>query len=83
MDKRASLQLNGFGGFIAIALVAVYGLFHLPGAWEFACGAIFLLFAAWMMSNFLNPLPKSFWWYCILGSSLAAIGLLLARTAGA
>ena len=80
MDKRASLRLNGPGGFIAIALVVVYGLFHLSGAWAFACGALFLLFAIWMVSNLWHPLPKSFWWYCLLGVCLGGIGLLLLKS---
>lgn len=83
MDKRASLQLNGFGGFIAIGLVVVYGLCHLSGTWALACGVLFLFFAAWMVWKVWNPLPNSFWWYCILATCLAGIGLLLVNTASA
>jgi hypothetical protein len=78
MDKRASLQL---GGFIAIALVVVYGLFHLSGTWALTCGVVLLIFAAWMVSKIWNPLPKSFWWYFILATCLGGIGLLLVKTA--
>jgi hypothetical protein len=78
MDKRASLQL---GGFIAIALVVVYGLFHLSGPWALTCGVVLLIFAAWMVSKIWNPLPKSFWWYFILATCLGGIGLLLVKTA--
>ncbi|MFT4439443.1 hypothetical protein [Caballeronia sp. 15715] len=83
MDKRTSFRLNGFGGFIVIALVIVYGLFHLSGIWALTCGALFLLFAAWMVSKTWNPLPKSFWWFCILATCLGGIGLLLVKTASA
>jgi hypothetical protein len=81
MHKRASLQLNGLGGFIAIALVIAYGLLHVSGIYALACGGLFLLFAAWMVSKVWNPLPKSFWWYCILGTCLGGIGLLIVKTA--
>ncbi|WP_144022228.1 hypothetical protein [Caballeronia sordidicola] len=81
MYKRASLQLNGLGGFIAIALVVVYGLFQLSGIWALACGVLFLFFAAWVASKVWNPLPKSFWWYCILATCIGGIGLLIVKTA--
>lgn len=81
MHKGASLQLNGFGGLIAIALVIVYGLLHVSGIWAFGCGALFLLSALWMASKLWNPLPKSFWWYCILATCVGAIGLLIVKTA--
>jgi uncharacterized membrane-anchored protein YitT (DUF2179 family) len=83
MDKRASLQLNGLGGYIAIALVAVYGLLHLSSAWTFACGALFLSFAAWMVLNIWKPLSKSIWWYCILAASISGVGVLLVKSAAA
>ena len=83
MDKRVPLRINGAGVFIAIALVIIYGLWHLTGAWAFVFGALFLAFALWALSKIWNPLPKSFWWYCILATCLGGIGLLLIKSASA
>ena len=83
MDKRAPLRINRAGAVIAIALVVIYGLWHLSGAWAFVFGSIFLAFGVWVLSKLWNPLPRSFWWYCVLATCLGGIGLLLIKSTSA
>ena len=83
MNKRALSQVNGFGALIAIVLVVICGLRYLTGAGAFIFGAIFLAFSVWALSRIWNPLPRSFWWFCILMTCLGGIGLLLFKSATA
>ena len=80
MDKRAPLRNNRVGAVIAIALVVIYGLWHLSGVWAFVFGSLFLAFGVWVLSKLWNPLPRSFWWYCVLVTCLGGIGLLLFKS---
>ena len=79
MNERSPGKTNSFTAFIAIAVVVVYGLWHLTGAGAFAFGALCLAFAVWILSKIWNPLPKSFWWFCILVTCLGVVGLLLIK----
>ena len=83
MDKRALSQVNGFGALIGIVLVVICGLRYLTGAGAFIFGALFLAFSVWALSIMWNPLPRSFWWFCILTTCLGGIGLLLFKSATA
>jgi hypothetical protein len=84
MDKRAPLHANRVGAGIALSLLLVVGgLARLMGSWALACGTLLLVFAAWMVSMLWKPLPKSYWWFCVLASCLGVVGLFILKSASA
>lgn len=83
MNLRVSVRISRVGVFSASALMVIYGLWHLSGAWAFVIGSLFLGTAACVISKIWSPLPKSFWWYCALFSCLGLVSLLIIRSATA
>lgn len=81
MNRVAPLQVRRIGVYTAIALLIFYGLCHLTGIAAFICGVLFLAFTVWILSRTFDPLPRSFWWFCVLIGCVGGMGLLLVRTA--